>query len=119
MHEEEEEDTFEYDYVEPAKYILEHISASLREKLSLDDVITLLQIEDDYINECEQETATKKPFIPFDLVTIHQEDINRNVLNNAVRHNIILTPSEIEEIMDTELAYMEIRGEITDSHNLN
>lgn len=109
----------DYNYNEAAEYILDNISDELSEKLSHQDIITLLEIEDKYIEEREQENLKKKPFVSFDLVTIDQDDINYYVMTNAIKFNIIIDKEETEEIMYAELGYMEQEGMTEDSTNLN
>jgi hypothetical protein len=109
------EDEIDDDSNEAAEFILENISDELCEKLSHQDILTLLKLEDKYIEKREEENKKRKPFLSFDLNILDQDDINYYVMTNAVKHNILLNEEEIEEIMYAEIDYMEGIGQIKDS----
>lgn len=115
----EQEDEIDYNFDEAAEFILENISEELSEKISHQDIVTLLKLEDEYIEKREEESKNRKPFLSFDLNILDQEDINYYVMTNAVKHNILLNEEEIEEIMYAELDYMEDIGQIGEGFNDN
>lgn len=114
-----EEEGVDYDLNLAAKYILENISDELNEKLGHSDIVKLLELEEAYIEEEYQKNEKRKPHIAFDLIPIEQADINHYVWTNAVKHNIILSEEEIEEIMYVELDYMEEVGRLGDERMID
>jgi hypothetical protein len=115
----EQEDEIDYNSDETAEFILESISDELSGKLSHQDIVTLLKLENEYIEKREEESKKQKPFLSFDLNIIDQEEINYSVMTNAVKHNILLNEEEIEEIMYAELDYMEGIGQIKEGFSVN
>ena len=89
-----------------AEFILDNISDELFAKLSRNDVLILLKLDEDFIEvEC-QRNEKKKPYIAIELVGMKQEDINYYVRKNAIKHNIILNEEEIDEIMNVLVDYL-------------
>ena len=122
MKNKKEEEEIDYNHDLAAEYILDNISDALFEKLSHDDILKLLKLEDAFIEEEYQRNEKRKPFIAFELVGIKQDDINYYVRMNAIKHNIILNEEEIEDIMYREMEYMReigMMGEMEDAYGLN
>lgn len=104
------DEELEYDEDEAVEFIRQNISNELDEKLSHKDIVTLIDLEDEYVEIEYQKNEKRKPYVSFKLRTIDQDHINAYVLKNAVQHNIILTLEEVEEIMYAEIDYMEEEG---------
>lgn len=105
-----EDEELEYNTDNAVEFIRQNISDELDEKLSDEDIVILLDLEEEYIEKEYQKNEKSKPYVSFDLRTIDQDDVNAYVLKNAVQHNIILTLEEVEEIMYAEIDYEEDAG---------
>ena len=114
-----QEEEFIYGKSEVAEFILENISDKLNEKLSRRDILLLLQLEEKYWDELELKNNKTEPFISFDLKAIDQDDINDYVLRNALKHNLILNLEEVDEIMYSELYFLEINGQTENLYEPN
>ncbi len=100
------EEEIDYNHDLAAEFILDNISDELFAKLSRNDVLILLKLDEDFIEvEC-QRNEKKKPYIAIELVGMKQEDINYYVRKNAIKHNIILNEEEIDEIMNVLVDYL-------------
>lgn len=115
-----DENEFQYDYEDAANVILENISRDLQNKLNSDDIVKILELKDDYFEEVGIIPADDKESICDYPMELDEEAMNLFIVTNAVRDNIILTMEEMVEIMDAELIYLEINGQLSDpSHFFN
>lgn len=110
---------FEYSYEDAAQIILQNISAELQNKLDFDDIVRILELKDDYfeivgiIPEEDKESICTYP------IDLDEEAMNLYIINNAVSDDIILTVEQIEEIMQAELIYLDINGQLEEPTHLN
>lgn len=105
-----EDEELEYDEDEAVEFIRQNISDELNERLSDEDIVTLLDLDAEYIEIEYQKSLKHKPYLSFDLRTIDQDDVNDYVLKNAIKNDIILTIEEVDEIMYALIDYEEEIG---------
>ena len=118
MKKKNQEDEFEYDYEDAAEIILQNISVDLKNKLDFDYIMTLLDIRDDYymkVGIIEEEGKESICTYPIDL---DEEAMNLFIITNAVQYGIILTDEEMVEIMQAELVYLGMNGQLDEPTHL-
>jgi|ERR1019366_5450884 hypothetical protein len=108
---ENQEEEIDYDSDEAAEYILENISDELCEKLSHQDIVTLLNLENEYVENEEKkyEKRIRESGINI-LLSIDQEKVNDYIEINAWKYKINLDIDEVEEIMYAHIDYLEATG---------
>ena len=104
------EEEFEYNNEDATEYILENISDNLKNKLDFDDIMTLLEIKDEYFEKVRvsEEAKGNAP------ENIEWDAMNHFIITNAVQYDIILSMEEMEEIIEAELIYLKINEQISD-----
>lgn len=95
-----------------AKIVFENISEQLKQKLTIDEIITILDIEFEYqmeigmagdgnpINSIEIE-------IPFNL---DEDEMKDYMIKNCFLYGIVLTYDELNKVLDGEDKYLKIVG---------
>jgi hypothetical protein len=114
-----EENEFEYNNEEAADVILQNISTDLQNKLDFEDIIKILELKDEYFKKVGIIPVDDKESICDYPIDLDEEAMNLFIISNAVRDNIILTMEEMVEIMDAELIYLDINGQLDDPTHLN
>lgn len=117
---EDQENDFEYSNEDATEIILENISMELWEKLGFEDVVKLLELKDEYfklvgiIQKEGEESICTYP------ISLDEHAMNLYIMTNAIlKHKIVLTIDEVEEIMQAELIYLAVNGQIDDDFYLN
>lgn len=114
-----EGDYFDGDDVEPlyvtkdaAQVVYENISDELKEKLELDDIVEILEVEFEYQQQTglvsDQESIVD---IPMD---VDSDAIEYFIIHECAKRGIILTYEELEDIMEGETVYLRSLGLIDD-----
>ncbi len=119
MKRENEQGEFEYNNEEAAKIIFQNISDELGGKLVFGDMMNILELRDEYFKKVgiiEEEGKESICTYPIDL---DLEAMNLFIINNAVKHGIILTEEDMEEIMLAELIYLDIFKQLEEPTHLN
>lgn len=100
-------ETPEYIFEEAAKVAYENITPQLREKFSMNDILEILLVEDEFFDSIEidgDENAAE------DAIEIDDHEMITYILTHCATKKIILTPLELEEILDGEYLYLEQKG---------
>lgn len=108
----EENDEFEYDDEEAVKVIMEHITSQLKEKLEVEDILRILDYKDEYFDE--NGLLSEEPRISGLPVEIDTKEMIAYIQQKGIENDLILTPEEIENILDAELIYLDQNGMIED-----
>ena len=114
-----EGDYFEGDDDEPlyvtedaAEVVYENISDELKEKLDIDDIVEILEVEFEYQQKTglvsDQESMVDIPMdVDFDAMEYF-------IINECVKKDIVLTYEELSDIMEAETIYLRSLGLIDD-----
>lgn len=94
-----------------AKIVYESIPDELRQKLTMEEILIILDIEFDYQQEIgmagEPTIHSITIDIPFD---IDIEEMKYYIIDNCVEFDIILTYEELNQILVGEEKYLEMAG---------
>jgi hypothetical protein len=95
-----------------AKVVYENISDELKEKLDVDDIIKILEVEFEYQQKTglvsDQESIVDVPRgVEFDAM-------EHFIIHECVKSNIILTHEEFLELLEAETIYLDSLGLIDD-----
>ena len=101
-------DDSDYIVEEAVETVYENISDDLKEKLDIEDIIVILEVEFEYQQQTglvsDEESIVDIPReVDFDAM-------NYFIINECAKKEIILTYDELEEILDAETIYLESLG---------
>ena len=99
-------ETPEYIFEEAAAVAHKNITSNLQQKFSLNDILEILLIEDEFFDSLDFD-ETNDIDHP---VEIDDHAMISFIINGCKEKNIILTPEELEEILDGEYVYLEQKG---------
>lgn len=91
-----------------ARVVYENISDELKEKLDIDDIIKILEVEFEYQQKTglvsDQESIVDVP------MDVDFEAMEYFIINECVKNDIILTYEELSDIMEAETLYLKSLG---------
>jgi hypothetical protein len=102
----------EYITEDAAKVVYENITPELQEKLSLEDILSILDIEFEYLEQSGV-TASPDSIVPLP-IEIDDKEMEYYIINECAKQDIFLTPEELEEILEAEVVYLRSLGLIDD-----
>ncbi|MDP3928854.1 MAG: hypothetical protein Q8R57_07510 [Bacteroidota bacterium] len=101
----------EYDDDEDAcasLFILNRLSKPIAERLDLEDVITIVNLEWEFVAAIKAEELASNSNL--NKIEVNENDLEYYVIYNAVKHNILLSYSELKEIISLEFDYFKKNG---------
>lgn len=106
----------EYIVEDAADVVFKNISIGLQRKLTLADIIEILEMEFNFLKKAgivkDQPSVIDVPIaIP---VQVDDEAMAYFIINRCAQKHIYLTPEELQEIMDAETVYLRQLGVIDD-----
>jgi len=110
----DEENEFEYDKDEAAVVILDNISDELVEKLTESDLVTILDLKDEFLESINIINHSDKPNFCTYTADVDEDALDEYVITNALRHDIYLSKEEMKQVWYGEYVYMEKNGQIED-----
>lgn len=102
----------EYIVEDAAALVLENISAKLQEKLSLDDIIEILEIEFEFLEQSGI-AGNKSSIVDIAIeipIQLDEAEMEYFILNRCAQENIYLTIEDLQEILVAEMKYLDQLG---------
>jgi hypothetical protein len=107
-HEEFDNEKFEYQIDKAAEFIWEYLTPLLKERFDVDDIEEILNLATLYLETIS--LSGENGSLPEMPVEIDEEKMKYFIINEAVKSNIILNYTELDEILELEYSYMNLLG---------
>ena len=98
----------EYIIEDAAEFVFENIPEALKAKLSLEDIVEILEIEFEFLQASGvSENPNSIVTLP---IEIDEAALRYHVIHNCAKADILLSEDELDEILEAETAYMDSIG---------
>jgi hypothetical protein len=109
----ENSSSFYYCFDDAVEVIFRNISNGIRFKFTWEDIMLILEIKDEYYDLCCQ-PSDESSICDFP-VEIDEDELLSYIILHASQNDLLLTESELSEILDAELVYFEQNGALRDA----
>lgn len=109
-----EENPFIYDSEEAAVVVLDNISAELQEKLTIKDLVIILELKGRFLESINILIKPDEPQLCTYMADVDEDALDEYVISQALRYDIYLSKEEMKEVWYGEYVYLEINGQIED-----
>ena len=109
------ENEFVYNTDEAAEVVWNNIPKNLQEKYSLEEIWFILETELDYLDSIGLIPGENEEYPICDFPRdIDQPKMEKHIVDTAIKNDIFLNYDELEDILDAELIYYEMKGMLGD-----
>jgi hypothetical protein len=114
----EEDPIFDNDYIieDAAEMILDNIPDELRTKFDFEDIMMILEIIEEFYDQTVYKNIEVTKYtllIPPELgapIDLDEEKLKYHVMKNAADQGLIINDSEVSEILNAEMLYLDAIG---------
>jgi len=102
---------FYYDTDEATEVVWKNIPQNLRDKFDYDDINFILELEFNYLDSIGIMVDEDEDYPICDYpVDINQDEMEKYIVTNAIKNDILLTYDELGDILDAENIYYKMHG---------